>query len=215
MRVSDDEKRLAKQGLPTRELEAVERLVYDSLPLDKTDRKSLGKLRTELDARAAEDEARLLRDGLILDDARAKAVGRMAFAPYVLVLFGLGCTRLALGLAEGKPVVFLVVLLVAALAVGVWVLTRRLRRTHKGEAVLKQLQDRRSDLQRAEQGRHDPGLAVALFGTAALVGAEYAALQRWYPKPTSGSGCGSGCSAGGCGGGSGCGGDGCGGCGGD
>jgi hypothetical protein len=68
----------------------------------------------------------------------------------------------------------------------------------------------------------EAGMAVALFGTAALAGTALVALQTWYPRQTSeassggcaayfGSGCGTSDSGGGGdGGGSGCGG-GCGG----
>lgn len=213
--VSSDEKRLQRDGLPSRDLNPVEQLVFASLPLDKTDRKALGKLRTELDGRAATDEERLQADGLVLSTARAKAVGRLAFLPFALVLFGLGGARLVMGLSSGRPVDYLVLAMVLALVGGGLLFGRRLRRTHKGDTVLKLLQEQRADLKTGhpDAGTADPAWAVALFGTSALVGLEYAALLRWYPKPTTGSGCGSGCSTtgGGCGGG---GGSGCGGCGG-
>lgn len=218
-RVSADESKLEKGGPPADELSPVERLVYDSLPLARTDRKGLARVRTEIETRAAADERRLQAEELVLEDGRAKSVGRLAFLPFALVLFGLGGARLLLGLLNDKPVVYLVITLVVSLVVGGIALGRRLRLTHKGQAVLDRFQDRRADLKTAnsQQTGYDPALAVALFGTTALLGTEYAMLQRWYPRPTNADGgCGSGCGGSGCGGGGGGGGcgSGCGGCGG-
>jgi uncharacterized protein (TIGR04222 family) len=218
VRVSADETRLEKHG-PAGDLTPIERVVYNLLPLSKADPKALKKVREEVEARAAKDEAKLQADGLVMDAGRAKTVGRLAALPYALVLVGLGGARLVMGFLHDKSVGYLVATLVIGTVVGLVLFARRLRVTHKGQAVLKQWQTRRADLKSASavQVGHDPALAVALFGTAALAGTEYAALQRWYPRPTSGDGgCGSGCgtTSSGCGGGGGDGGGGGGGCGG-
>ncbi len=215
VRVSADEKWLEKQGEPPGDLTAIERVVYNSLPLSKSDPKALKKLREEIEARAAADEAKLLADGLVMDAGRARTIASQAAVPYGLVLFGLGGARLLMGLLNDLPVGYLGITLVSGLILGLVLFARRLRVTHKGQAVLEQWQTRLGGLKdrAATADGYDPALAVALFGTTALVGTEYGALQRWYPRDTSGDGgCGSGCgtTSSGCGGGGG----GCGGCGG-
>jgi hypothetical protein len=138
--------------------------------------------------------------------------------PLLLVVVAFGIPRLLMGLSHERPVAYLVITLIIGGIAGLLIAAAgSLRTTRRGDALLQRL-TRQHDQLRSGTGMGSAELAalgVALFGTSALAGeAAYAALHGWYPKQTSGSGCGtSGCGTSGCGGGGGCG-SGCGGCGG-
>jgi uncharacterized protein (TIGR04222 family) len=159
---------------------------------------------------------RLVRRGLLVRPERARRARMLVVAPGVVLLVGVA--RLAAGLANGKPVTYLVILLFGALFLLQWVWRRPLRATTQGAAVLRRL--RGSDLAAALwPGRRaqappilsgGPAFTVALLGAGALwsIDAELAGTLR-VPRHGSGWGTGSSGSSG-CGGGGGCGG-GCGG----
>ncbi|MBN9524048.1 TIGR04222 domain-containing membrane protein [bacterium] len=176
-------------------------------------------------SRFGAEAARLEAEGYTLPEGRRGGLGCLAVVPVLLVILGFGVPRLVMGLANHKPVGYLL----GAMAVGVffgvvaafgWLP----RLTRRGEAALRRTRDRHASLR--AKADPDMGLAVALFGTAVVGGTGAAFLRMWYPRQAaSGSdgGCGSGCGtsgSGGCGGGDGgggggCGGGGCGGGGGD
>jgi len=149
-----------------------------------------------------------------------------------------GFAKIVVGLQRGRPVLFLVVLTLATLVVAALFL-RRVRRSRRGDALLRRLLDEHAALARqplsaAPVGADLPAgaaagalpLAVGLFGLTALAGTPYSALASELtmkrPQPpgdASSSGCStvsgdSGGSSGGDSGGGGDGGSGCGGCGG-
>ncbi|KQT88860.1 TIGR04222 domain-containing membrane protein [Methylobacterium sp. Leaf466] len=149
---------------------------------------------------------RLAGRGFVVDDA---AAGRLRWA--TLVLFGgllaFGLTTVAIGLSRGKPVAFLVVLVVATAALGVFHFLRPPRRTRAGDAALADLGRCHARAARAPIAA-ELSLAVALAGTAVLAGTAHAGYRDLVRTTSAGNGTGGGCGSGGNGGG------GCGGCGG-
>lgn len=198
----------------------VEAAVYAALPLRKDDASGMKELAAKVQA-AGGDTARRLEDaGLTFTAGQRFGVGLTTALPLIGVLLVFGVTRLALGLGHGKPSDYLALALAVGAGAALILMVTRPTRTRKGDQALAALQTRHVLLKhgttRAAEEPGQAGMAVALFGTAALAGSGLAALHQWYPKQTDGGGgCGAGCSGGGCGGGSGgCGGGGCGGCGG-
>ena len=109
--------------------------------------------------------------------------------------------------SRGKPVGFLILLVMICGLANVLLQVRSARRTREGSAVARELRADRSRAVRAPLQAELP-LAFAVLGTTALIGSEYAPLAKQIA-----SGCGGGGDGGG-GGGDGGGGGGCGGCGG-
>lgn len=146
---------------------------------------------------------------LILDRKRngwCTAATVLIFLPVV----ALGVAKTAIGVGRDKPVGFLVILILVAVAVTAITAFRKRRLTREGRVALKLLREQNSRAVRAPR-RNEVALAFAFAGTAALVGTEHAAFASMIRPPPS-SGGSSGCSGGGDSGGGG--GGGCGGCGG-
>ncbi|WBY08462.1 TIGR04222 domain-containing membrane protein [Sphingomonas sp. 7/4-4] len=154
---------------------------------------------------------RLVADGLLMDGWTGLQLRFWQTSPYFL-LFAFGWIKLQIGEARGKPVGFLIALLVIT---GVLAMLRFAvldRRTRAGQEVVDEARERSERLRRAP-AEGETGLAVALFGTTVLVGSTWGDFHRM--RANSGdSGSGGGGGDGGGGGGGGCGGGGCGGCGG-
>lgn len=182
-----------------------------------------GKLVEYAKPAAEKIQHRLAAWGLMLP---SEGVPACCWIPASLMLVGLlvGITKLFVGLQRGKPIGFLVMLLMTFGLVTIWFMKRPLR-TRAGDEELKRLRRARPDLQLAHRiSRNDPkretdiALAAAMFGLGAVAYGELSPLNdawkyRHGPPSESGSSSGtSGCS--GADGGGGCGG-GCGGCGGD
>jgi uncharacterized protein (TIGR04222 family) len=150
--------------------------------------------------------------GLLISDRERANIRFWALLPY-LTLLAFGATKWVVGDMRDRPVGFLSALLVvtAVLAIARWVTIDR--RTQAGIDARDRAAER-SDRLRTAPTTDEIGLAVALFGTAVLVGSgwgDFHALRR--AGGGDGGGAGGGCGAdggGGCGGGGG----GCGGCGG-
>ena len=162
--------------------------------------------REVLSREAAWIEERLADRGLMTRLGEARQLGLFAALPFALLL-GLGVARLAVDTNGGTD------LLLAAMGATVLAGTYRLvatdRRTRAGIAVVSDAKRRYERLSRAPT-EAETGMAVALFGTAVLVGSPMADLHE--VRREKGDGGGSGCGGGD--GHSGCGGGGCGGCGG-
>jgi uncharacterized protein (TIGR04222 family) len=142
----------------------------------------------------------LVADGLLLTDDQRRRTRRHAL--WVVGLLVLGGARIVAGLANGKPVLFLV-MLVGALAIVVlpWSL-RPARTTGLGQDILKSARKSSNGLKK-DIGSGDPrlGLAIALFGAAVLWNAEPGLAQTLgLPRPGGGGGDGGGGCGGGCGG---------------
>jgi uncharacterized protein (TIGR04222 family) len=218
-RVSADGEKIEAGNVNTAGLTPVEQEIISALPLRRSGDKGVAQLAERVKTVYATRADKLSHDGLTLSTGSAMATGFLSALPLFAVIVLLGLPRLLLGLANGKPVAYLVATLVVGVVAGIVLLAARPTRTRKGDEALARLRTDHSGLGAGKRwgDAADAGLAVALFGTTALVGTEYALLQRWYPRQSSADGgCGSGCGTGGCGGGGGggCGGGGCGGCGG-
>ena len=157
-------------------------------------------------------EDRLIARELLMSGGEARRLGLYGAVP-MLLLIGVGLVRYANGVALDRPVGLLTfLLLVTALAalLRVFVVDRR---TKAGLAVLADEQERSDRLRRAPTN-DEMGTAVALYGTAVLVGSPLADFHGYRDKSSGdsgGGGCGGGGSSGDGGGGGGCGGGGCGG----
>lgn len=199
---------------PADPLEAV---VWKHLPLEHKDFTKMKALNTAVGQWYAERELELREEGLVMAPERRFGVGFLTVLPLIVVVLAFGVPRLVTGLAGDKPSGFLVMTLIGSVLPFLILACTTPRLTRRGDRALARLKDEHILLKHAKVagGRYDAGLAVALFGTAALAGTELDRLSTWYPRTTtdSGGGCGAGCGGGGggCGGG-GCGGGGCGGC---
>ncbi|VVT13498.1 conserved hypothetical protein [Erythrobacter sp. EC-HK427] len=107
---------------------------------------------------------------------------------------------------------FLVGLTALAAVLGIIRFLKFNPRTRAGEQTLAEAQERASRLKSAPRGE-EVGFAVALFGTAVLVGTPFEPLHAMRQAQQGGDSGGGGCGSDG-GGDGGCGGGGCGGCGG-
>jgi uncharacterized protein (TIGR04222 family) len=185
----------------------------------------------------AEETRRRLRTAGLLRDPAQQQSGWLLTLAVAGTVAGIGAAKLALGLAHGRPVAFLVILLLLAVPAVLLAARPWRRRTAAGEAFLARAAAhfRRwlprtppptpadAPLQSPRSGP-DPAFAVAACGVAALALAPgWSPLESAIrPPPGSGGGCGSG-GCGGIGAEAGCSGDGggsdggggCGGCGGD
>ena len=171
-------------------------------------------------------EQRLIAAGLLLSGerrARIRLVGG-----WVLVVAALGLVRIVAGVANGRPVGFLIILVVLLLVVGVLLVVRVPRRTRGGDALLRRLAADHHALAPSMRpdwevyGPAGAALSIGVFGVGALWAADPAfatelAAQRAASQSAAGGYAGggdSGSGGGDSGGGGGCGGGGCGGCGG-
>jgi uncharacterized protein (TIGR04222 family) len=167
------------------------------------------EIRQRVAIAAGRIEQQLAGKGLRMERGEAWQLGLYAAIPLVL-LIGFGMIKVQVGLARDRPVGFLVAfMVVTAIAALIRVFATK-RATSRGKAVLAEARQRSARIRLAPT-QDETGTAVALFGTAVLVGSPIAELHRM--RQSSGDG-GSGTSGDSGGGGSGCGGGGCGGCGG-
>lgn len=154
---------------------------------------------------------RLIAGDLLMGTGEALQMRFFQTLPYLL-LIGFGYTKLLIGEARGKPVGFLTMFLIVTAIFAVIRFATLDRRTRAGQEVLAEARDRSERLRRAPAGG-ETDLAVALFGTAVLVGSDWGAFHQMRASTSSDSGSSGGGDSGG-GGGCGGGGGGCGGCGG-
>lgn len=153
--------------------------------------------------------ARLRRGGLLMRPDELTRLRWLSVTPFIALLL-LGIYRQRAGSALGEPTGFLVILLVLTLAIGLVRLVKADPRTREGMAVLIRERKRSDRLARAPRAE-EAGLAVALFGTAVLVGTPWEPVHAMRQQGGD-SGGGGGDSSSDSGGGDG--GSGCGGCGG-
>lgn len=149
---------------------------------------------------------RQLRDtGLTVDADTAASLRRWAAMPFA-VLAAFGAVRLVRGIALDHPVGFLTALMVVTLIAALYRWVAVDLRTPAGKRAVGRALRNHDRLRRAPT-RPEMALGVALFGTAVLVGSEYATFHQFRAPADSGSGgssdgggCGGGCGGGGCGG---------------
>lgn len=165
---------------------------------------SWGKVRRVIGQGADRIERDLIARGLLMERSEARELGLYAALPLFLLL-GLGAIRWQLGVARDRPVGFLTGLMVATVIAALLRVFAVDRRTKGGLAVVREAKSRSTRLKQAPT-HGETGTAVALFGTAVLVGSPLADLHRMRQSDGgSGGGDGGGDGGGGCGGG-GCGG---------
>ena len=210
----------ACQPLPT---DPIETLVYrfsaarERAPGDYFKDKSLHR-QIDLAAKPVYDELERLQ---LRTGAVRLLAARRVRTWVVLGLLALGGTKLVLGILHAKPIGFLVLLLALSLILAL-VLLRPPLTTALGRAFLASMRQRLAWMKTNSRPNSDPGLAVALFGLAAVAGVAgligfhqaFAGTERNAGDSSGGcggGGCGGSDSGGGDGGG---GGGGCGGCGG-
>ena len=169
------------------------------------------RLATKADGEAIADG--LERRGLLMDAGQKWRLRWLSISPY-LALIALGLYRFFAGEAEGEPTGRLMALLFVAGGLALWRFLAINPRTRAGNEVLRDLEEETSRLRRAPVA-NEAGFAVALFGTAVLVGTPWEQVHAMRQAGSGGDGGGFGDSDsdGGGGDGGGCGG-GCGGCGG-
>lgn len=150
----------------------------------------------------------LVERGLMIDRGTLLQLRGLPTLPLLFVL-GLGLYRRSAGQALGEPVGYLTMIVFAVGVIAVLRFFAHDPRTRAGRAAVREAQDRSSRLKRAPMAA-ETGTAVALFGTAVLVGTPFAPLHAMRQASSSGDGGSSSSSDGGGDGGGG----GCGGCGG-
>ncbi|WP_298304525.1 TIGR04222 domain-containing membrane protein [uncultured Erythrobacter sp.] len=157
-------------------------------------------------------EARLIRQGLMMDKSERMRLRFLATLPYAL-LFLIGLYRQQAGDALGEPTGILIMMLVITLVFGLIRFATGNSRTIAGQEIIRTLEENGSRLKRAPQ-ENEVGYAVAIFGTGVLVGTPWEAVHAARNSGSDGGGGCGGDEGSSDGGGSGCGGGGCGGCGG-
>lgn len=176
-------------------------------------------LHHELQGQGSELEESLRRKGLLTGNASYALAARAYSFLIMLAVAAVGAAKVSVGYSRGKPVGFLIALLVIAAVLAIWCLIRT-RQTGTVRRWLRQQQRERAGLKEAVgaafRSPESVAIGTALFGAAALSGDQLLPLKTtWQANRTElgSSGCGTaGCGGSGCGGG--CGGGGCGGCGG-
>jgi uncharacterized protein (TIGR04222 family) len=153
--------------------------------------------------------ARLQRAGLLMRDGEFTRLRWLAVTP-LAALFLLGLYRERAGDAVDEPTGFLVVLLFVTFALAAIRYFTIDPRTAAGVAAVRDLRARNDRFARAPMP-DEAAMAVALFGTAVLVGTPWEPVHAMRKPEGDGGGSGG---DGGSDSGSGCGGGGCGGCGG-
>jgi len=192
---------------------------------------TIDKLRDILAPRAEKLRQRLVDKGLVVsyDDANRIC---MVSGGIVLSAFLFGFIKFFIGVAEGRHVEYLFLVLILALGLAIAFVVKRPFLTLRGDDALGRLQAENAALQYAAESRlsdltdGDLVIALGLFGTGILATSTLSHVLPVLNRPsgwsTSGMGSsssvgscgGGGCGAGGGCGGGGCGGGGCGGCGG-
>jgi uncharacterized protein (TIGR04222 family) len=165
-------------------------------------------------------EERLVAAGLLLSEEQRRRIRSVGF--WMLGVAGLGLVRLLAGIAEAKPVGYLLAALIVVAVIAVVQLTVAPRRTRLGDRTLAGLRTEHHGLAPALRpdwhvyGPAGAALSIGVFGTSALWASDPAFAREIAAQPAgTGSAGGSGGDGGGAavggGGGGGCGGGGCGG----
>lgn len=170
-----------------------------------------GEARRIIDLQAERIAARLRRSGLLMWSEQHTRLRWLSITPFA-ALFVLGLYRQRAGNALGEPTGFLVILLGITAILALFRFARSDARTAAGIAAVSDLKTQSSRIARAPRPEEAP-LAVALFGTAVLVGTPWEPVHALRQRSSDGGGDGGSSDSSGDGG-SGCGGGGCGGCGG-
>jgi uncharacterized protein (TIGR04222 family) len=173
------------------------------------------------------DSKQTLKDNNLIHEESNST--KLKFIAYFLpfFIFIIGITKTILGISNDKPVLFLILLLIAFCVISVFLLKyqtkTKLGKYYINKSITQNEWLRTKIQQNDNLGNANPTLALALFGIGIIATSSmFSDFRNVYgiTANTSGSGCSSsGCSGSSCGGsscgGGGCGGGGCGGCGGN
>ena len=122
--------------------------------------------------RARATERRLIDAGLLLSDAQRRRIRGTGW--WMLAVAGLGLLRLLAGIANARPVGWLVVAFIAVTIVAVILLASAPRRTQRGDRTLAALRDENHTLapkERPDWALYGPvgaALGIGLFGMSAV-----------------------------------------------
>lgn len=214
-------------------LEAVRKPPANAVPFERAVHAELAapvrevsKLHETVDRELDGLEEGLRQRGFLMKPEVAKRYRQYPMTLYFGAALGLGVMKLVVGLSRGRPVGFLVMLLLLGAVLGFWVLGSAPRRTRRGDKALAKLREDNAALRTTAAadgawGTMSSGsvaLAVALFGTGLLAASGMVDLRDYLVPPgrgggsvdvdasdegdsggDGGGGCGGGC--GGCGGG--------------
>ena len=157
----------------------------------------LAALRLTLGTTAHELRQRLLmpimqslqQRGLLLEPAQRSKIAWISVSP-LLALLALGTAKVNIGLTRGKPIAFLVVLLIFT---GIALLVQYSRRPRVSAGCKTWLKKERARLARVRTAptQQEWGQAVALFGLSAIAGTALADYVGWRQPAASASSCGS------------------------
>lgn len=217
--VAPSKGRIHAVGRPAPGADALERAIHFTTgsPVTRSRLPLHRPVRTALDT----IEKRLVSIGLLLPETQRRRIRAVGW--WMVAVAGLGLLRFLAGVAEGRPVAFLVVALLAVAAVGLVQLVHAPRRTRAGDRLLTRLRDEHHELDPAQRpdwvayGPAAAALGIGLFGASAVWASDPALAEELaVQKATAGGDGGSsfvggGDSSDGGGGGGGCGGGGCGG----
>ncbi len=203
--------KLLRQDMPSG-LSRLDRAICDSLLDSGEAALHVVRRRAEPELAAMEDE--LVARGLVVGPAQRWGAQLLpwglALAPAVM-----GASKIVVGVTRGRPVLYLVLLVVLSVFVAMAMFRRPVFRTRRGDKALRRLQKKYKALSKgvglASAGVDTMVLATAVFGLSVLHATSHArlvALMTPMPREKGGWW------GGGCGAGGGCGGGGCGGCGG-
>ncbi len=168
------------------------------------------RLRKVTDVAAGEIEHRLVRRGLLQENADAMRASLIACLPLIGLLL-LGLAKAVVGSSRGHPIGFLGLLMVITVGTVLFRWLGASQQTKAGRAALLDAAQRADRLKLAPV-RGEAAMAVALFGTGVLATSDLGDFHRM--RASSGDSGGGGGDSGSGDGGGGCGGGGCGGCGG-
>lgn len=193
--------------------------------LDQPSSLTLSEVHHEMQEAGEKLEESLRQRGLLTGNASYALAPRLFSSLLMAVVVIIGIAKVSVGVSRGKPVGFLILMMIVPCILAVWFLLRP-RLTASARRWLRQQQSDRVELKNdvGDESRSPEQIALgtALFGAAALASTQLMPLRTAWQGNRSEPGS-SGCATAGCGtaggGGAGCGGDGgggggCGGCGG-
>jgi uncharacterized protein (TIGR04222 family) len=160
----------------------------------------VGDIEEAVDEQLDSMEESLSRRGFLMEHEQATRYRLYPMALFFGAGLGLGVLKLMVGLARGRPVGFLVLLLAVGAVAGFMGLWSVPRRTRRGDRALRLLRLQNSALsmtsatESAWQTLSAPNVAmsVALFGTGMLMTAGMGDLRRYLMPPSGGEGGGGG-----------------------
>ena len=198
------EHQVRRVGAPTQGAHPLECTILGAADLAGT---KISQLHAAAKPALEQARSRLRMLGLLVSEGReigARTLGVLM----VLATVAFGFWKVSVGLERHRPVLFLILLVLASGVAGLLLLGRKLGRSRRGDRALDQLRHHYRGLETRAAGAEsgltalEVPMAAALFGVAALSGGNFDILRDTLKPPSTftgggGGGCGGGC--GGCG----------------